>query len=54
MCSIPECGWTLESEHPRLLVADQPTGNLDTATGASIIDLLLTIRETPQTSTGAR
>ena len=28
---------------PKLLFADEPTGNLDTATGASIIDLLFSI-----------
>ena len=26
--------------HPRLLFADEPTGNLDPATGAQVIDLL--------------
>lgn len=31
---------------PRLLIADEPTGNLDTTTGTEVIDLLLGLRDT--------
>jgi putative ABC transport system ATP-binding protein len=32
--------------HPPVVLADEPTGNLDTGTGATIMDLLLGLRDT--------
>jgi putative ABC transport system ATP-binding protein len=32
--------------HPRLIVADEPTGNLDSTTGGDIVDLLFSLRDT--------
>ena len=30
--------------HPRILVADEPTGNLDESTGASIVELMFRLK----------
>jgi putative ABC transport system ATP-binding protein len=31
---------------PKLILADEPTGNLDRATGQAVMDLLFSLRET--------
>ena len=33
------------STHPQLILADEPTGNLDLTTGAQVMDLLFTLKE---------
>jgi putative ABC transport system ATP-binding protein len=33
------------SPHPQLILADEPTGNLDLATGAQVMDLLFALKE---------
>ncbi|HDJ1464137.1 TPA: ATP-binding cassette domain-containing protein, partial [Serratia rubidaea] len=37
-------------KRPRLIVADEPTGNLDTRTGQEIVDLLLTMNQQLKTT----
>ena len=38
------------ASRPRLLLADEPTGNLDAATGAAVMDLLFGLRESHGTT----
>jgi len=35
---------------PALVIADEPTGNLDTTTGAAIVELMFSIQASQQTS----
>jgi putative ABC transport system ATP-binding protein len=36
------------ASHPQVLFADEPTGNLDQATGHSVIELMFTLRDENQ------
>ena len=38
------------SNDPRIVLADEPTGNLDTANGRHVVDLLLSINRTRGTT----
>jgi putative ABC transport system ATP-binding protein len=38
------------ANHPKLILADEPTGNLDSATGDMIVDLLISIAKKENTT----